>query len=85
MIKKVNFCTHPHHIFHFVRSGYPDIVNGVYRSGGVNGFDWSGAAMAYDGTLLATSHDFNFDLLETYPSDGPYPRFLGYPIRCLVY
>ena len=70
---------------HFVRSGllYPDA--GTFRVAGRSGFWWSSRASSTrnDGAAVPSAYYLEFDNAGVYPSNGPYHRFRGYPLRCL--
>ena len=71
---------------YFVRSGGIDLTNSALRGFGRDGIDWSRSAMAYGvGTWAANAYGLKFDPSTVAPSHGPYPRWRGFPVRCLVY
>ncbi len=71
---------------YFVRSGFVPLHIGSLRNFGINGYDWSRIATAYGtGTWDALAYDLAFNAGTVYPSGGPYHRWDGFPVRCLVY
>ena len=72
---------------YFVRSGhvYPAITAGTFRGAGLTGHYWSSLASStrYDGSAIPSGYSLGFDASTVYPSNGPYERYLGFPLRCL--
>ncbi len=64
----------------FVRSGSIDLPHASLRYGGRHASDWSDTTT---GNLQA--HYLVINESTTTPSGGPYGRWNGYPVRCLVY
>ena len=69
---------------YFVRSGNVDLNNGSLRFSGGVGYDWSRSAVAYSSATSAYSYWFEFTASESRPSTGPFNRYFGFPVRCLV-
>ncbi len=68
-----------------VRSGNVDLNFGSLRNSDRTGNDWSRSAVAYGvGTWDARAHYLYFHPSGFYPS-GNYTRWVGLPVRCLVY
>ncbi len=70
---------------YFVRSGNVALNDGALRLFGVSGYDWSRSSVAYSSATSATAYLLAFNAGTVYPSYGPYTRWLGLPVRCLVY
>ncbi len=69
---------------YFVRSGNVDLNNGSLRFSGGVGYDWSRSAVAYSSATSASSYWFDFNSSVSRPSTGPFNRYFGFPVRCLV-
>ena len=69
---------------YFVRSGLVGLDYGSLRHSGRIGYDWSRSAVAYSSASSASSYWFEFTASESRPSTGPYDRYHGCPVRCLV-
>ena len=69
---------------YFVRSGNISLNNGSLRDSGLIGYDWSRTSVAYYSATSANSYWFDFNASESRPSYGPYSRWYGFPVRCLV-
>ncbi len=69
---------------YFVRSGIVDPTNtaGTFRHAGVIGYEWSSRTSPTSSTL---AYWFEFNATESRPSYGPYDRYNGLPLRCLLY
>ncbi len=68
-----------------VRSGDVNLNNGALRVFGINGYGWSRISTAYGtGTWDAKAYYLNFNASGVNPSDN-YVRWVGFPVRCLVY
>jgi len=52
---------------------------------GYVGYDWSRTSVAYLSATSAYSYWFEFTASESRPSNGPFNRWYGIPVRCLVY
>ena len=70
---------------YFVRTGNVHLGYGSLRFSGDVGYGWSRTSVAYSSATSANSYWFEFASSESRPSYGPYPRWLGVPVRCLVY
>ncbi len=70
---------------YFVRSGRVGLVRGALRGYGESGWGWSRSAVAYGSATSANAYPLYFGPSVVYPSHGPYDRWDGYPVRCLVY
>jgi len=59
----------------------------VLRSFGRDSYVWSGIATSYNIVTpsSAKAYNFVFNVLGIYPSNGPWERYYGFPVRCLVY
>ncbi len=68
----------------FVRSGYADLRVGFLRGAGIDGFDWSSAAAAFSSATPASAYTLRFYASVLSPSNGPYNRWAGSPVRCLA-
>ena len=72
---------------YFVRSGDVElpITTGTFRFAGVGGIYWSSRASSAgaNGTTTPSAYNINFNATGVYPSNGPYERWLGFPLRCL--
>ncbi len=69
----------------FVRSGHVALNTGAMRNFGVNGYDWSRIATVHGaGTWAARAYYLYFHPSGVYPSNNS-ARWLGFPVRCLVY
>ena len=72
---------------YFVRSGDVElpITTGTFRFAGVGGIYWSSRASSAsaNGTTTPSAYNLNFNATGVYPSNGPYERWLGFPLRCL--
>ncbi len=68
----------------FVRSGYvhPATAAGTFRLAGYIGYEWSSRTSPTSSTL---AYWFEFNATESRPSYGPYDRYNGLPLRCLLY
>ena len=69
---------------YFVRSGNISLNNGSLRDSGLIGYDWSRSAVAYYSATSANSYWFDFNSSVSRPSYGPFNRYFGFPVRCLV-
>ena len=69
---------------YFVHSGNVDLNNGSLRFSGGVGYDWSRSAVAYSSATSASSYWFDFNSSVSRPSTGPFNRYFGFPVRCLV-
>ena len=76
---------YPRSILYFVRSGLVYLVYGSLRRFGFYGYDWSNTSMTYWSATDTSAYSLNFSPSGIYPSDGPYDRWYGFPVRCLVY
>ena len=66
--------------FYFVRNGVFNITNstGIFRSAGDGGQNWSSRS----GTIT-TAYYLEYWAFDVLPSNGPYDRWFGFPLRCL--
>lgn len=72
---------------YFVRSGGFYLANNAMRYIGTYGYSWSGTATFYNdstATWQARSYHPYFTVSDVEPS-GTWYRWLGIPVRCLVY
>ena len=71
----------------FVRSGNINLDNGSTRYLGIDGYYWSSTASPVfnSGSAGLTDYNLYFGASNVSPADGPYARWLGFPIRCLAY
>ena len=70
----------------FVRSGWVDLLNAnnvTLRGNGGAGYNWSSRAAAYNSSTDANAYYLAFRPTDISPSNGPYVRFHGNPLRCL--
>jgi len=69
-----------------VRSGLIDLSWSSLRSSGREGHSRSSTVAEYitPTSGSTTAYDFEFSFLDVNPSNGPYVRWLGFPVRCLV-
>ena len=58
---------------------------GSLRALGSGGYAWSSTNSAYWEPTSAHAYFFRFDLSSVSSSGGPNARYLGFPVRCLVY
>ena len=70
---------------YFARSGVVNLGHGSLRAFGVDGYGWSRSAMAYRSATWANAYNLGANASGVYPSSGPNGRWVGYPVRCLVY
>ena len=70
---------------YFVRSGYVYLNNGSLRYFGLSGYGWSRSSVAYSSATSANAYHLDFNAGTVYPSFGPFNRWVGFPVRCLVY
>ena len=73
---------------YFVRSGYvflPGVSGDTFRYAGIDGYDWSSRASStrYDGAAIPSAYSLDFYASTAHPSNGPYERWHGFPLRCL--
>ena len=69
----------------FAHRGYIDLRLGSLRPLGSSGFDWSCSAVAHETEAWGDrAYHLSFDSSTVYPSDSPYHRWDGFPVRCLV-
>ncbi len=61
-----------------------EIAN-VLRNAAQNGYEWTsrGSGTRFDGVLILSAYYPNLGSTGINPSDGPYNRFYGFPLRCL--
>ncbi len=70
----------------FVRSGYVEMNRNTLRYFGIYGRMWSQTAALYNTVNSEINAYFlHFNVPDTAPSGGPYHRWEGFPVRCLVY
>ena len=71
----------------FVRSGRIALHNtaGTLRYAGQWGNDWSSRASSTNasGTTMPSAYNLNFGPTDVNPSNGPWERWNGRPLRCL--
>ena len=70
---------------YFVRSGSVTLDYGALRGYGESGWGWSRSAVAYGSAASANAYPLYFNPSVVNPSYGPYNRWRGFPVRCLVY
>ena len=70
---------------YFARSGNINLNFGALRGYGESGWGWSRSAMAYRSATSANAYLLVFNPSVVAPSYGPYLRWYGFPVRCLVY
>ena len=63
----------------------PGVSGATFRGSGINGYGWSSRASStrYDGSAIPSGYSLGFDASTVYTSNGPYERYLGFPLRCL--
>ncbi len=69
---------------YFVRSGYLHLSYKALKSLGSDGSAWSNTSKLYSTAFIANAYVFGFNQAGTDPSSGPWERWLGRPVRCLV-
>ena len=67
-----------------VRSGVVYVDYGSLRDFGRYGHDWSRSISTYSSPTSANAYLLYFNPSDVAPSLGPYNRWLGFPVRCLV-
>ncbi len=67
----------------FVRSGAVNLERNSLRKSGDSGYFWSSVAFTYVSPTFARSYHVYFDS-GLHPTGYGY-RFIGVPVRCLVY
>ncbi len=71
-----------------MRSGYIHLTvsAGTFRYAGQWGYDWSSRASSTraDGAAIPSAYGLNFGPSDVNPSNGPYERWNGRPLRCFV-
>ena len=71
----------------FVRSGhvYPGGTAGTFRLAGDVGYEWSSRASSthWQGGTYPCAYLLDFQVSVVSPSQGPYERWHGIPLRCL--
>ena len=70
---------------YFVRSGNVYVDYGALRGYGESGWGWSRSAVAYGSATSAFAYQLYFNPSVVHPSNGPFYRYYGFPVRCLVY
>ena len=70
---------------YFVRSGWVNLNNSALRNFGLVGYGWSRSSVAYSSATSANAYYLLFNADTVYPSFGPFNRYYGFPVRCLVY
>ena len=74
-------------LLYFVRSGRLNLIvtAGAFGYAGFHGYWWSsrGSSTRYDGVTIPSAYNLVFYASTVYPSDGPYERYFGRPLRCL--
>ena len=70
---------------YFVRSGWVALYLDSLKYFGVNGYGWSSISAAYSSATPTNAYVLDFYALNVGPSAGPFDRFVGTPVRCLVY
>ena len=68
---------------YFVRSGAVNLERNSLRKSGDSGYFWSSVAFTYVSPTFARSYHVYFDS-GLHPTGYGY-RFIGVPVRCLVY
>ncbi len=71
------------HFVLFVRSGAVNLERNSLRKSGDSGYFWSSVAFTYVSPTFARSYHVYFDS-GLHPTGYGY-RFIGFPVRCLVY
>ncbi len=72
----------------FVRSGnvfLPGVSGATFSLASVHGYNWSsrGSSVRHDGVVIPSAYRLGFNASTVRTSDGPYERWLGFPLRCL--
>lgn len=72
-----------------MRSGYvnlPGVSGATLRNAGLDGYGWSSRASSTrsDGAAIPSAYNLNFGPSDVNPSNGPYERWNGRPLRCFV-
>ena len=67
-----------------MRSGTIDLNHGLLRDIGFVGYDWLSLIGAYFNTNTAAAYALLFNTSDLVPSNGPYTRIQGFPVRCLA-
>jgi hypothetical protein len=72
----------------FVRSGnvfLPGVSGATFSLASVHGYNWSSRASStrHDGAAIPSAYRLGFNATDVRTSDGPYERWLGFPLRCL--
>ena len=73
---------------YFVRSGYvslPGVSGATFRDAGIRGYGWSSRASSTraNGSAIPSAYYLEFVASAVGPSNGPYDRWLSFPLRCL--
>ena len=71
-----------------MRSGFvvlPGVSGTTFWYAGIYGYWWSSRASSTrnDGAAIPSAYYLVFYASTVYPSDGPYERYFGRPLRCL--
>ena len=69
---------------YFVRSGNVYLNTGALRGFNGSSRTWSNTAAKYSSDIDALAYHLWFGV-SIVPSAGPYDRYDGFPVRCLVY
>ncbi len=70
--------------YDFVRSGDIDVEDAQFGSVGSWGFLWSSITLKYESAYYSTAGFIHIGGSSVIPSSDRY-RFIGVPVRCLVY
>ncbi len=70
---------------YFVRSGYVNVSIPALGYAGIVGYDWSSRASSTNasGATMPSAYILFFGPTGVNPSDGPWERWSGRPLRCL--
>ncbi len=67
-----------------MRSGTVNLYADFLGRTGINGYRWSSTATLFTDVRSASAYYLDFDASDVGSSAGPYPRWSGYPVRCLA-
>lgn len=68
----------------FVRSGHVYLYRGVLRYSGMHDYDYSSIAFRYFSPTSADTYYLDVQPTMVHPSYGPWDRWYGFHVRCLV-
>ena len=69
----------------FVRSGTVTLQYGSLRDSHYIGSNWSSISFTYNNNTSADSYILDYHATSVRPSFNPGTRWIGFPVRCLVY